>query len=126
MALNGTGIEFGKSARVLLCAISRATTISVDFIVLGQRCGVQVFGKKVGHTTDTPPRNGHVCASRTKRRETTPRGQLSPGKLVAGSLVRREDQCTLCEVGPTRTPSPATLRPLSRSHHHRLVRPQRD
>jgi hypothetical protein len=55
MALNGTGIEFGKSARVLLCAISRATIISVDFIVLGQWCGVQVFGKKVGHTTDTPP-----------------------------------------------------------------------
>jgi hypothetical protein len=47
MALNGTGIEFGKSEHVLLCAISRATTISADFTVLGQRCGVQVVRKKV-------------------------------------------------------------------------------
>ena len=49
MALNGTGIEFGKSEHVCRRRISRATTISADFIVLGQRCGVQVFGRKVGH-----------------------------------------------------------------------------
>jgi hypothetical protein len=47
MALNGTGIEFGKSEHVFRWRISRATTISADFIVLGQRCGVQVFPQKV-------------------------------------------------------------------------------
>ena len=49
MAQNGTGIEFGKSEHDKLWRISRATTVSADFIVLGQRCGVQVFHQKVGH-----------------------------------------------------------------------------
>jgi hypothetical protein len=47
MALNGTRIEFGKSEHVFRWRISRATTISADFIVLGQRCGQQVSGRKV-------------------------------------------------------------------------------
>jgi hypothetical protein len=59
MALNGTGIEFGKSEHVRRRRISRATTISADFIVLGQQCGQQVSGRKVGHTT-----RGHPPVSR--------------------------------------------------------------
>ena len=55
MAQNGTGIEFGKSEHVCRRRISRATTISADFIVLGQRCGVQVFGRKVGHMSRRYP-----------------------------------------------------------------------
>jgi hypothetical protein len=47
MGLNGTGIEFGKSEHVFRWRISRATTISADKIVLGQRCGVQVFCRNV-------------------------------------------------------------------------------
>ena len=55
MALNGTGIEFGKSEHDSRWRISRATTISADFIVLVQRCGQQVFLRKVGHDTRAPP-----------------------------------------------------------------------
>jgi hypothetical protein len=55
MALNGTGIEFGKSEHVFTCGISRATTTSADFIVLGQWGGVQVVGRKVGHMSRPPP-----------------------------------------------------------------------
>jgi hypothetical protein len=49
MALNGTGIEFGKSEHDSRRRIRRATTISADFIVLLQRCGVQVVLQKVRH-----------------------------------------------------------------------------
>jgi hypothetical protein len=55
MALNGTGIEFGKSEHVCRRRISRATTISADFIVFLQRCGVQVVLQKVGLTHEPPP-----------------------------------------------------------------------
>jgi hypothetical protein len=55
MALNGTGIEFAKSEHVFTCGISRATTTSAEFIVLGQWCGVQVVGRKVGHMSRPPP-----------------------------------------------------------------------
>ena len=55
MALNGTGIEFGKSEHDSRWRISRATTESADFIVLGQRCGQQVSGRKVGHMPRPPP-----------------------------------------------------------------------
>jgi hypothetical protein len=52
MALNGTGIEFGKSENDSRRRMSRATTTSADFILFGQRCGVQVqvVHQKVGHT----------------------------------------------------------------------------
>ena len=55
MALNGTGVEFGKSEHVFTCGISRATTTSAHFIVLLQRCGVQVVRRKVGHVPRAPP-----------------------------------------------------------------------
>jgi protein-tyrosine phosphatase len=49
MAQNGTGIDSGKSEHVLQWGISRATTLSADFMVLGQRCGQQVSRQKVYH-----------------------------------------------------------------------------
>ena len=55
MALNGTGIEFGKSEHVFRWRISRATTVSADFIGLVQRCGQQVVPRKVGHKSRRTP-----------------------------------------------------------------------
>ena len=55
MALNGTGIEFGKSEHDSRRITSRATTTSAHFILLGQRCGVQVVLQKVGRDNRPPP-----------------------------------------------------------------------
>jgi hypothetical protein len=71
MALNGTGIEFGKSEHDSRRRISRATTVSAVFIVLGQRCGVQVVHQKVGHTTRPGPLC-RLCKNAEKRDATRP------------------------------------------------------
>ena len=62
-AQNGTGIESGKSEHDRRRQISRATTISEDFIVLGQRCGQQVLRKKATSIsgTDTIRKKWCVC-----------------------------------------------------------------
>ena len=49
MTQNGTGIETKKSEHDSRRGINRATTLSADFMVLGQRCGQQVVPRKVGH-----------------------------------------------------------------------------
>ena len=90
MALNGTGIEFGKSEHDSRWRISRATTTSADFIVLGQRCGVQVFPQKVGHTTRLGPLRGTVGpalgANSTQINILSRFGSLSLQHITAGRL----------------------------------------
>ena len=46
-----TPTEFRKSEHVFTSALKRATTITADVLVLCQRCGQEVVGKKVGHDT---------------------------------------------------------------------------
>jgi hypothetical protein len=73
MALNGTGIEFGKSEHDSRRITSRATTTSADFIVLRQRCGVQVVLQKVGRDKRTPPvPTFSVCKTRFGARRDGP------------------------------------------------------
>jgi hypothetical protein len=86
MALNGTGIEFGKSEHVFTCGISRATTVSADFKVLGQRCGVQVFPRKVYRVKRPYP----VESSRGARPRYMPRQLAS---AVAQRTVSRVLSC---------------------------------
>jgi hypothetical protein len=78
MALNGTGIEFGKSEHVFRWRISRATTVSADFIVLGQRCGQQVLREKVGHKS----RAALLLSAQRGSHQTRPSGWRSGSQQV--------------------------------------------
>ena len=123
MALNGTGIEFGKSEHDSRRRISRATTISADFILLGQRCGVQVVLRKVGHTTRHPPVWSMIYVFLPHRFE----GGRS--RTHSETFTWHSPQCTstsAVRVRGRRTPlslmecagaRPLRLRPCHRPHH---------
>ena len=55
MAQNETGIEYQKSEHVFTSIISRATTLSADFIGYSEVCGQEVCRQKVPHVNRLGP-----------------------------------------------------------------------
>ena len=112
MAQNGTGIEFGKSEHVCRRRISRATTISADFIVLGQRCGVQVFGIKVGHMSRRYPLRGLSEIVTDRPSGAKEHRSCAPADAAPRDLRGRKVRCLKFSTSKIRSQK---LKPSSRS-----------